>query len=121
MLVREPGPRYMIQGTSGSFIKYGEDPQEARLRAGELPEGEDWGQEKEDTYGMLNTVINGETIKKKYPSHKGSYAAYYLGLYETIVNGAPLLKDPSMGIILSVLWSWLYRATSKREQFPVQG
>ncbi|RYF86827.1 MAG: hypothetical protein EOO00_12900, partial [Chitinophagaceae bacterium] len=27
MLVREQGPRYMIQGTKGSFLKYGEDPQ----------------------------------------------------------------------------------------------
>src|SRR6476620_983673 len=26
MLVREQGPRYMIQGTLGSFLKYGEDP-----------------------------------------------------------------------------------------------
>ena len=26
MLVREPGPRYMVHGTKGSFIKYGEDP-----------------------------------------------------------------------------------------------
>ena len=29
MLVREPGPRYMIHGRQGSFIKSGEDPQEA--------------------------------------------------------------------------------------------
>src|SRR5262249_39685157 len=37
MLVREMGPRYMVHGTAGSFIKYGEDPQEAALRAGQLP------------------------------------------------------------------------------------
>jgi predicted dehydrogenase len=37
MLVREMGPRYLMHGTKGSYIKYGEDPQEERLKAGELP------------------------------------------------------------------------------------
>lgn len=97
MLVREAGPRYMIQGTKGSFIKYGEDPQEARLRAGDLPVGGDWGKESEDTYGLLHTEIDGEIIKKKYPSLKGSYADYYSGLYQTIVYGAPLKEKPEHG------------------------
>lgn len=121
MLVREPGPRYMIQGTSGSFIKYGEDPQEARLRAGQLPEGEDWGQEKEDTYGMLHTVINGETIKKKYPSHKGSYAAYYLGLYETIVNGAPLLERPEHGYNTIRIMELAIQSNLEKRTIPCSG
>ena len=55
------------------------------------------GAEKEDTYGFLHTVVNGETIKKKYPSLKGSYADYYLELYNTIVNGAPLREKPAHG------------------------
>ncbi|HEU4608503.1 MAG TPA: Gfo/Idh/MocA family oxidoreductase, partial [Chitinophagaceae bacterium] len=53
MLVREPGPRYLIHGTEGSFIKYGEDPQESKLRAGELPVGDNWGQEPEEWHGLL--------------------------------------------------------------------
>jgi scyllo-inositol 2-dehydrogenase (NADP+) len=97
MLVREAGPRYMIQGTSGSFIKYGEDPQEARLRAGELPIGEDWGAEAEDIYGLIHTEIDGKIIKQKYPSLKGSYADYYLDLYDSIVNGKPVKQKPEHG------------------------
>jgi predicted dehydrogenase len=30
-LVREPGPRYVIHGEAGSFVKYGLDPQEQDL------------------------------------------------------------------------------------------
>ncbi|HRP55696.1 oxidoreductase [Agriterribacter sp.] len=97
MLVREPGPRYMIQGTRGSFIKYGEDPQEARLRAGELPVGEDWGMEPEEMFGLIHTEKEGKTIKEKYPSHKGSYADYYNELYESIVNGLPVKEKPEHG------------------------
>lgn len=90
MLVREPGPRYLIHGIKGSFVKWGEDPQEALLRAGALPVGDDWGKEGEDIYGILNTELNGKIVREKYPSHKGDYAAYYKNLYETIVEGKPL-------------------------------
>lgn len=97
MLIREPGPRYMIHGTKGSFIKYGEDPQEARLRAGERPTGEDWGMEAESIYGTIHTEIDGKIIKQKYPSLKGSYADYYLDLYNSIVNGKPVKQKPEHG------------------------
>jgi predicted dehydrogenase len=97
MLVREPGPRYMIHGTVGSFIKYGEDPQEGLLRAGVPPTGDNWGREQEETYGLMHTEINGELVKKRYPSQKGDYSAYYSNLYETIVNKAPLLEKPAHG------------------------
>lgn len=97
MLVREPGPRYIIHGTEGSFLKFGEDPQEARLRAGEPPVGEDWGKEPESIYGLLHTVIDGKTIREKYPSHRGDYGLYYKSVYDTIVNKAPLTEKPEHG------------------------
>src|SRR5688572_17645552 len=90
MLVREPGPRYLIHGINGSFVKSGEDPQEALLRAGALPVGDDWGKEKEDIYGLLHTETGGKIIRERYPSHKGDYAAYYKNLYETIANNKPV-------------------------------
>lgn len=97
MLVRESGPRYMIQGTSGSFIKYGDDPQEARLKAGEPPVGKDWGQEPASSFGLLHTATNGTIIREKYPSLKGSYADYYEDLYQTIVHQQPLKVKPEQG------------------------
>ena len=97
MLVREQGPRYMIQGTKGSFIKYGEDPQEARLRAGDLPVGADWGRENEDIYGLLHTEINGNIVRKKVPSKKGDFGLYYKHIYDCIVNHAPVTERPEDG------------------------
>jgi predicted dehydrogenase len=98
MLVREPGPRYAIHGNNGSFLKYGEDPQEAYLRAGFLPtDVPGWGEEKEEFYGLLHTQVNGEIIKKKYTSLKGNYGYYYENLYNTIVNGAELREKPEHG------------------------
>ncbi len=97
MLVREPGPRYMIHGTKGSFIKYGEDPQEALLRQGILPNIKNWGQESADIYGLLHTEVNGHAVKEKYPSLPGNYGGYYTDLYETITAGKPLKVKPEHG------------------------
>lgn len=97
MLVREPGPRCMIHGTKGSFIKYGEDPQEALLKAGHLPLAPDWGAEQEDMYGLLHTEIDNQIIKIKYPSQPGNFGLYYQNLYHTIMDGEELKEKPEHG------------------------
>jgi scyllo-inositol 2-dehydrogenase (NADP+) len=76
MLVREAGPRYMIYGTIGSYIKSGEDPQEVLLKAGVLPNIPKWGEEQEENWGILHTVIGGHEIRDKYPSLAGNYGFY---------------------------------------------
>ncbi len=97
MLVREPGPRYSIHGTMGSFLKYGEDPQEVLLRKGVLPTSPDWGMESEDIFGLLHTVKDGKVIREKYPSLAGNYGGLYLDLYNTIRRGEPLKVKPEHG------------------------
>jgi scyllo-inositol 2-dehydrogenase (NADP+) len=97
MLVREPGPRYMIHGTIGSFIKYGEDPQEALLKEGALPNTPHWGEEPEEQWGLLHTVIDGKITREKYPSLAGSFGFYYTNLYKTIALGEPLQEKPEHG------------------------
>jgi scyllo-inositol 2-dehydrogenase (NADP+) len=97
MLVREPGPRYIIHGIRGSFIKNGEDPQEALLRKGVLPLTPDWGREPEENFGLLHTEMNGVIIKEKYPSLPGNYGGFYTDLYNTIRKGEPLKVKPEHG------------------------
>jgi len=97
MLVREPGPRYAIHGRLGSFIKYGEDPQEVLLRKGILPTAADWGREAENIYGLLHTEINGKIIYEKYPSLPGNYGGFYDDLHNSIVNKEPLKVKPEHG------------------------
>ena len=97
MLVKEPGPRYVIHGTEGSFIKSGEDPQEAILKTGVLPTSPDWGKEEEALFGMIHTSINGEEIHQPYPSLQGGFGGYYQHLYETIIHGKPLSEKPEHG------------------------
>ena len=97
MLVREPGPRYLIHGNVGSFIKSGEDPQEAKLRAGESPLQPHWGEEDPENYGLLHTEVDGKIIREHYPSLPGNFGLYYANLYKTIAQDAPLLEKPEHG------------------------
>lgn len=97
MLVREMGPRYMMHGTKGSFIKNGEDPQEELLKAGVLPTGPDWGKEEKENFGLLHTEKDGEIIREIFPSVQGSFGKFYQNLYNTIREGAPLQETPLHG------------------------
>ena len=121
MLVREPGPRYAIHGHNGSFIKYGEDPQEAALRAGKLPTGNDWGREDEKIYGQLHTEKDGIIINEKYPSVPGNYAMYYLNLYESIRNNAPVLEKPEHGYNTIRLIELAFESSAQKRTLPVEG
>ena len=93
MLVREPGHRYLIHGTKGSFIKSGEDPQEAKLRAGEMP-SENLGKETEESHGLLHTEMNGKIIREKLPSETGDYGLFYEDLYQSLQNKQPFPIKP---------------------------
>jgi scyllo-inositol 2-dehydrogenase (NADP+) len=121
MLVREPGPRYAIHGRQGSFLKSGEDPQEALLRKGILPTGEYWGKESEDIYGLLHTETNGKIIKEKYPSLAGNYGGFYKDLYQTIRTGKSLKVKPEHGYNVIRMIELATESDEKKCRIPCSG
>lgn len=121
MLVREMGPRYMMHGTKGSFIKYGEDPQEELLKAGELPVGPEWGKEPESQFGLIHTEIDGKVIREIYPSVQGGFGAYYKNLYKSIREGAPVLESPANGYNVIRIIELAFESSEKHCRIPVTG
>jgi scyllo-inositol 2-dehydrogenase (NADP+) len=121
MLVREPGPRYMIHGQKGSFIKYGEDPQEARLRAGEMPDQAGWGEEPEENWGLLHTEINGKEVKERYPSVPGNFGLYYQNLAGTLLRAAPLSEKPEHGFNTVRMVELAMLSHEKKSTIPCEG
>lgn len=97
-LVRELGPRFKLQGTEGTFVKFGMDPQEEFLKQGILPQGAGWGVEPETDWGQINTTIKGVNWKGKIESLKGDYTGYYQNIYEAIREGKPLAVPGSDGV-----------------------
>ncbi|WP_430973955.1 oxidoreductase [Sunxiuqinia rutila] len=93
-LVREPGPRFSLHGTLGSFHKWGIDPQEELLKAGHLPNEAHWGTEPKAYWGQLNTEWNGLNIKGTIETLPGNYNSYYENIYDVLTNGAELAVKP---------------------------
>ncbi len=86
VFVKEQGPRIVIHGKKGSFVKYGIDPQEEILRNGGMPVGENWGKQSEEEWGILNTEINNLNYRGKVETLPGNYHAYFEDIYDAIVK-----------------------------------
>jgi len=97
-LVREEGPRYIVHGTEGSFLKWGLDLQEADLKAGKYPDELDWGKEPKKLWGKLNTEIDGLHYTGRIETIPGDYKAYYQNIYEVIRNDAELIVKPEQSL-----------------------
>lgn len=86
-LIRQAGPRYILHGTNGTFLKPGIDPQEDQLKADILPAGPEWGKDKAEDWGLLNTDLGNLHFTGKVETIAGNYPAYYDSIYQAIVKG----------------------------------
>lgn len=94
LLVREPGPRYVLHGTKGSFLKPGLDPQEDHLKAGLLPGQPGFGIESESQHGLLHTDLDGVTFRGTLHTEAGNWGLLFENLYAAIAEGVPLAVRP---------------------------
>ena len=79
-LVRDPGPRFQIHGTTGSFTTWGLDPQEARLmRGAAAPESAG-----EERTGRLVYGESDAAVVEDIPIPSGRYASFYDALAAAI-------------------------------------
>ncbi|PWC12682.1 oxidoreductase [Brenneria roseae subsp. americana] len=82
LLVAAASARYIVHGTRGSFVKYGLDPQEDHLKAGERPPSVNWGQDKRD--GVLTLHRDGMMVEQAVPTLPGDYPAYYAAIRDAL-------------------------------------
>src|SRR5205823_3093641 len=96
-----PGPHLVIHGTKGSFVKYGMDPQEARLRGDKIPDGADWGAdwgvEPEELWGTLSLV--GQP-SRKVQTERGDYRGFYENVRDAIEKGTQLEVTPEQALLV---------------------
>ncbi|HVF68089.1 MAG TPA: oxidoreductase [Pyrinomonadaceae bacterium] len=94
MLAREPGPRFTLHGTEGSFVKHGLDPQEDALKLGGTPLSEGWGREPVEHWGVINTGAGGVHVRERVETIAGDYAAYYRNVADAIRGRAESVVKP---------------------------
>lgn len=95
-LVAEPGPRWAVHGTQGSFTKFGLDVQEDALKAGQRPQLDalhDWGQDPQPGQLLRMESIPGVpapvSVRMAAPQPAGNYLAYYVQLRDHLWGLAP--------------------------------
>jgi scyllo-inositol 2-dehydrogenase (NADP+) len=99
VFVKEPGPRFQVHGTKGSFVKYGLDTQEAQLRKGKKPGSKNYGIEPSKQYGILNTAAFEKNFRGRYESYPGNYMGFFDNIYSVIANGAETIVKPEDALL----------------------
>ncbi|TDB04984.1 oxidoreductase [Halomonas marinisediminis] len=87
-LVADPTPRFRVHGTRGSYVKFGQDPQEAHLQAS-LAVMPGMGVDPEP--GQLSLVADEEDVPEvqQHLNLPGDYPAFYAGVVEMLLHGGP--------------------------------
>jgi predicted dehydrogenase len=104
MLACAPGPRFTLQGTSGSFTKFGMDPQEEELKAGKTPGGPGWGKEPESHWGTLTTCGPQGPAARQVPTEPGDYRLFYENVRDAILGiAAPAVTLEQAGQVMRLI------------------
>ncbi len=94
MLVKEPGPRFILHGSKGSFLKHGIDPQENALKNGLAPNLENWGEEDRKQWGYLTIDDNELQQDGRIQTLPGCYQNFYNNVYDVLAKGAEMAIKP---------------------------
>ncbi|NQU03390.1 MAG: Gfo/Idh/MocA family oxidoreductase [Syntrophaceae bacterium] len=94
MLVKEEGPRFMIEGERGSFAKYGTDPQEEALKKGIMPDRNGWGKESPEIRGTIIYAYKGLNIEGKIETEAGRYQEFYNNVSAVLAKGHEMAVKP---------------------------
>lgn len=95
-LTRYDKPRFHVVGTGGTFVKFGLDPQEAALKAGDL----DAAREAPADFGRLITADGQATV----PTETGRWLSFYENVVATLNGTAqPAVTLDQMERLIAVL------------------
>jgi len=90
--------RFVINGTTGSFLKTALDPQEEPLRRGIAPGGPGWGEDPEEHWGTLYLASDNLPRGKKIRTEPGDYREFYANLRDAMLGKAELLVAPEQAL-----------------------
>jgi len=90
---RTTRPRWLIEGTKGSFSKSGIDPQEDALRSGNL----DAATEAVGHVGTLVVEKDGSRLETSIPTLRASWDSYYANIVEHLEGRSPLAVTAEEG------------------------
>jgi len=99
VFVKEPGPRFQVHGTQGSFVKYGLDSQEAQLKLNTKPGTKGFGIEPASQRGILNSGLLGKEFRGRYKTFPGDYMEFFNNVYFVLANGSEMVIKPEDALL----------------------
>lgn len=105
ILAAAPRARFVVFGDKATFTKTSFDPQEIRLRFGNIPKEGPWGAEPEENWGVLTQVnADGTPSSRRIPSAATDYRDYYSNLRDALLGRAePAVTHQQMIDIMRAL------------------
>jgi scyllo-inositol 2-dehydrogenase (NADP+) len=127
MLACDAAPRFLLHGTSGSFKKYGLDPQEPTLIGGakvpRMGEGE-WLQEAEAHWGILTVAPvpanPGTLTRTSVKTALGDYRLFYANVRDAINGAGELVVKPEDGYRVIKLLEMARESSKEQRTLPVE-
>ncbi|NMM48767.1 oxidoreductase [Marinigracilibium pacificum] len=85
MLASWQGPKILVQGTKGAYLKYGLDPQEALLKKGKTPADSPslWGKQSSERQPK---IIHPDGTQENLTAIPGDYRGYYSNIATSILE-----------------------------------
>jgi scyllo-inositol 2-dehydrogenase (NADP+) len=117
MMSAVPRPRIVVLGEKGSYLKREFDPLEPNLRNGQIPKDDSWVVEKEENYGELTLIENGNAATRKIPS-TGDWREFYANIRDTIAGKAAPLVTPQQILNVMLALDFSLESNSERRTIP---
>jgi predicted dehydrogenase len=92
-LVSGGSARFVVHGERASVVKYKPDIQEDQLRAGMLPDSEDWGIDPDNPMLYEGATGNSRALEPA----RGDQRGYYVALREALRHRSPNPVSPEQG------------------------
>ncbi len=127
MIAADPAPRFRVNGTLGSYVKLGMDPQEAALLGGarpaEMGSPEPWLPEAESAWGTLTLAADPSEPTRlertRLPTEVGDYRVFYANVRDAIRGEAPLVVTPEDGYRSIRLLELALESSDRNHTLPV--
>jgi len=118
ILAAAPGPRFVLLGTQGSFVKQTFDPQEMNLRRGYIPSDSAWGAEPEENWGVLTVPAGDSFEQRRIPSAPCDYRDYYANVRDAILGCVAPAVTPEYALDVMRMLELARESSRKRCTIP---
>jgi scyllo-inositol 2-dehydrogenase (NADP+) len=120
MLAAATRPRFVLHGTSGTYVKHAFDVQEPKLRAGRLPWNETPSEtEQEENSGTLTLMDeSGGTVERRVPPSPSDYRAYYSNIRDTLLGTAAPAVTPQHALDVMQILELARQSSARRCTVP---